>query len=382
MNDRQLRFRVGIFVIVAASVAGAMAFKFGTIGEWLEPTYPIAISFDTAAGLHASTPVKRAGQTIGSVRSIDYDEENGGVLVIVDINRKHQLRSDARAQLNRGLLGDVDLVFIPGRSPQFLPERSRIIGAPPEDPMQIINRMERRMATTLASFEQTSTEWRQVAENMNALMDTNRGQLDDVVENTADALVQFTATMKSADEVFQQTTSLLNDPVYQKNLKETITALPTVVKETRQAIVAARVAVETANRNLKNLEQVTSPLAKHSHSVVVKLNSTLANMESLSSELDDFSKILTRKDGTLQRLASDPQLYRNLNGSAESLAVLLKNMEPMIRDLRIFSDKVARHPELLGVGGALKGSSGLKDPPAPSAPRSRQPIRPARFDAP
>jgi phospholipid/cholesterol/gamma-HCH transport system substrate-binding protein len=34
-----------------------------------------------------------------------------------------------------------------------------------------------------------------------------------------------------------------------------------------------------------------------------------------------------------------------------------------VKDLRIFSDKVARHPELIGVSGALKGSSGLKDPP-------------------
>jgi len=28
----------------------------------------------------------------------------------------------------------------------------------------------------------------------------------------------------------------------------------------------------------------------------------------------------------------------------------------------VFSDKVARHPELIGVSGALRGSSGLKYP--------------------
>ena len=54
--------------------------------------------------------------------------------------------------------------------------------------------------------------------------------------------------------------------------------------------------------------------------------------------------------------------------------VLLKNLEPVIRDLRIFSDKVARHPELLGVGGVLKGSAGVKE-----VPRSAQsPTRPKR----
>jgi phospholipid/cholesterol/gamma-HCH transport system substrate-binding protein len=42
--------------------------------------------------------------------------------------------------------------------------------------------------------------------------------------------------------------------------------------------------------------------------------------------------------------------------------MILRNLEPIMHDLRIFSDKVARHPELIGVSGALRGSSGLKDP--------------------
>ncbi|MCA9147569.1 MAG: hypothetical protein KDB05_32570, partial [Planctomycetales bacterium] len=33
------------------------------------------------------------------------------------------------------------------------------------------------------------------------------------------------------------------------------------------------------------------------------------------------------------------------------------------RDVRIFSDKVARHPELIGVSGALRGSAGIKEVP-------------------
>jgi phospholipid/cholesterol/gamma-HCH transport system substrate-binding protein len=52
----------------------------------------------------------------------------------------------------------------------------------------------------------------------------------------------------------------------------------------------------------------------------------------------------------------------NLDRSAQSAALLLHNLEPIIRDLRVFSDKVARHPELIGVSGVLRGSSGLKYP--------------------
>ncbi len=65
-------------------------------------------------------------------------------------------------------------------------------------------------------------------------------------------------------------------------------------------------------------------------------------------------------EGSLKRFAEDPQLYNNLNRSATSLSLLLRNLEPILADVRVFSDKVARHPELLGVGGAISGSSGLR----------------------
>jgi phospholipid/cholesterol/gamma-HCH transport system substrate-binding protein len=33
----------------------------------------------------------------------------------------------------------------------------------------------------------------------------------------------------------------------------------------------------------------------------------------------------------------------------------------VLRDVEIFSDKIARHPELLGVSGAIRPSSGAKE---------------------
>jgi phospholipid/cholesterol/gamma-HCH transport system substrate-binding protein len=81
----------------------------------------------------------------------------------------------------------------------------------------------------------------------------------------------------------------------------------------------------------------------------------------MMAELNRFTQVATQKDGSLQKFAADPGLYRNMNQSAESLAVVLKNLEPVVRDLRLFSDKIARHPELLGISGAVSPSSGLKD---------------------
>ena len=134
-----------------------------------------------------------------------------------------------------------------------------------------------------------------------------------------------------------------------------------------------RLTAANVDQNMSNLNEVTLPLAKQSRSMVAKLDSTLGNLETVSAELSQFSRLLQKQDGSLQKFMTDPELYRNLNRSASSLAILLKNMEPIVSDLRVFSDKIARHPEVIGVRGALTRSSGLKDPPPREASRNGAP---------
>jgi len=60
---------------------------------------------------------------------------------------------------------------------------------------------------------------------------------------------------------------------------------------------------------------------------------------------------------------TDPSLYRNLNEAADKLNKLLPRVDYILRDVEIFADKIARHPESLGIGGAVHPSSGLKEAP-------------------
>lgn len=368
MSERQLQFRVGLFVLVALVATGVMVFEFGEIRTLWERRYPLTIHFKEAPGVYPGTPVRRNGVPIGNVEAIAFDEEHGGVLVTVEIRERFRLRVDAQPRLVSSLLGDSTIEIQAGRAEKFLAPGSRIKGSAPVDPMQMVQRMEDRVTVSLESFNGAALEWQQVGRSLNGLMETNRGNLDLVIERAAESLHQFSTTMQNANR-------LVGDPRNQENLRNTLEALPEMVTETRQAIAAVRSAVEKADANLQNLQQVTGPLAQRSTSIVTRLDGTLANLEGLSGELKDLVQFVSKQDGTVRRFAADPELYENLNQSASSLAVLLQNMEPIMRDLRIFSDKVARHPELMGVGGAMNPSSGVKDPlPAPS----RQMSLPAR----
>ena len=361
MSDRQLQFRVGLFVLVAFGLIAAMVFQFGEITSLWQKSYQLAVHFESATGVHAGSPVKMSGLTIGEVREVALDESRGGVGVILDIQDRYLLRADAKAILATSLLGDSVIEFTPGKKPERLEPGTLIEGQMPLDPLSIVTRLDSKFSISMASFEQTSAEWRKVAENINGLVDTNRGNLNDVVERAATALHEFTITMQEAKQTLQSTNKVFADPQTQESLRQTLAALPKLANETQQTIALARRTLESAQKNFDNLQDVTDPLAKSAGPMMAKLNRSLSNLDALATELAALSKIAASEDGSLRKLASDPELYRNLNRSAESLSILLNNLEPVIRDVHIFTDKVARHPELLGVSGAIRGSSGVKE---------------------
>ena len=327
--------------------------------------------------MQPGVPVKLNGLDIGAVREVQPNED-GGVLVIVEIKGDITLRRDTQAQLKRTLFGDASIVFSMGVDREPLPPNSKVKGLPAQDPLQIVERLDSKVQQTLTAFEETSREWQQVAKNVNGLVETKQGNLDDVVERAALALEEFTHTMQTAHVALDNANMLLSDPQLQKNLKATMNALPQMVEETRGTIAAARYSIErigvtadTMNVTLDQMNRVTDPLAKATPSIVTKLDSSLGQLDTLLKELTTVAKLVNHGDGTLSKLAGDPQLYDNLNRSAAAMPVVLANLNRIAEDLRVFSDKIARHPEVLGVRGAIQPSSGIKEVDANGEPIQR-----------
>lgn len=386
MNERKLHFWVGLFCLGVMTTISLMVFQFGKLGQLLRPRYAVSIHFNETPGLYSRSPVVMNGITIGSVKEVKLDEQRGGVLVIAEIEEKYRLRKDTEVHFRKSLLGDASLEFTPGLSTEWLEPGALLAGHPPSDPLEIVGEMQTEVTKTLRAFNDTSEEWKQVASNLNRLVDTNEGNLHEVLEQTVVSLNDFSKTMQHASETLLVAKDLLGDQENQANLKKTIAALPRLADETGQTIASLKTTVQTINQaavkidqNMENLTEVTKPLAQHSQGIIIRLDQSLANLQSVTKELDTFVKLANTEDGSLQKLATDPELYDNLNRSAIQLAVLLKNVDPLVKDLQVFSDKIARHPELIGVGGALKGSSGLKNEPEFEQPRDRVTNRPGPF---
>src|SRR5262249_15209384 len=165
MTERQLQFRVGLLVVTAGIVAAGLVFRFGEL-RWLwEKRYTLGGHFERAPGVERGTPVRKNGILIGAVGAGKFEQSRGGGDDGIEIRERFQLRKDSRPALTRSLLGDATLEFTPGKSREILRPGDRIEGAPSEDPLEIIARVEQKTTTTLESFAATSEEWRKVGKN-------------------------------------------------------------------------------------------------------------------------------------------------------------------------------------------------------------------------
>ena len=91
------------------------------------------------------------------------------------------------------------------------------------------------------------------------------------------------------------------------------------------------------------------------------------------TDVQELIRGLSKGDGTLRRFLTDPTFYNNLNDAALMLVKLMPRLDRTLRDVEVFADKIARHPELIGVGGAVSPSGGLKEGPSSTSHYGRPP---------
>ena len=144
------------------------------------------------------------------------------------------------------------------------------------------------------------------------------------------------------------------------NLKRTIADLPELLSDTRATMNTMRTTIDTVDRNMHNLEGLTGPLGERGGVIVNRVDQAVARLDGLLLELTTFSQKLNSGEGSLGQLMRNPDLYQHLNAAACNIEKISRELQPILADARVFSDKIAHHPELLGVRGAIQKSPGTK----------------------
>lgn len=115
-----------------------------------------------------------------------------------------------------------------------------------------------------------------------------------------------------------------------------------------------------------DVKVTTGALAERSPKIVANLETGSDSVIRATTDIRDIIRAVGRSEGTFQQIISNPALYNNINDTASQFNKVMPRLDRITRDLETFADKIARHPESLGVGGVVRPSSGIKDIPSPA----------------
>jgi phospholipid/cholesterol/gamma-HCH transport system substrate-binding protein len=222
---------------------------------------------------------------------------------------------------------------------------------------------------TVPDFKRTGDEIQyaarvigKVGERFDGFLQNNEDKLSKALDRVQDALKRVSDVL--GDENQKNFSALL------KNIRDASDNLDTLAKDTQAFLKEGTTAMKTLNDTIVktdelilNLNKASKPFGERAPSILKNVDESTANLNKTMADLRELLQAVARSEGTVQKLLSDPSLYNNVNDSAEMVARILPRLDRVLRDVEIFSDKLARHPELLGLAGVIRPSSGLKESP-------------------
>lgn len=396
MDDKAYRFGVGVLVLASAVIGIILIFFFGAIPNFLIEHYTVTINFASAPGVEIDTPVRKSGVRIGRVVGVRLQDGDGGVNLTLELEKRYPIKAGEIARIKNGSLitGDAVIEFLPATRTSlvsrfdgvngikdgdlqsdeleianaFLKDQDSLKGGEvASDPLESVLSMQENFSTTLQSIDKAGNEISMLARDVRSLMGTQDGSVQNIFKKTEQTIDNFNQTLDSVE-------AILGDPKLRQALIASIEQFPDVVRKSGEVIeqtkmtlknfekvgTAAESALKNADEALGNVAQITDPLAARAPEATEDVLRTIDNLDALLLDLRRFSARLNSGNGTVARLIEDEQLYVQLVQTLENVEQLTHRLQPIVEDVRVFTDKIARDPRQLGVRGALDSrGSGL-----------------------
>ena len=410
MNEQAIRFRIGIFVLAALILLAVMITLFGGFPNYFRHVDTYTIVFKNAQGVAPGTPVRRSGVRVGEVRSMSLDNNTGNVEVTIQLEPGFNLRMGDRPTIVQGLLGgDSSIAFLappegqkaqaglvePGStldgfsqaSAQTLVQKTSDVMPQAEEAMKevraVFKKLDQMIPLLESTFKEyqeigkaartmipdlkktndelqiTSRQWTKVGERMDVILATNE-------EKITKAVTQIDDTLRRVGQTFSdQNQKYVSDTL--KNVSTSSNRLDSIAKSTEDFLKDSQKMLRQVNNSLlrtdallADMQTSTKAFSERSPAILKNVEESTDKLNHTMADVRELIHAVAQRDGTIQRLLSDPSLYNNINDTATIINRMIPRLNRALADLEIFADKLARHPELIGVGGAVRPSSGIK----------------------
>lgn len=272
-------FKIGFWAIVAIVVMFYGIRYLKGINSFKEGQF-YYLNCDKVDGLAVSSHVKLNGLKVGMVRSMEYDQKNKTVLVLLNLyDTDLKIPTDSRVFVQSELLGTSDVILDMGDATTFFQPWDTIM-AP---------------AATAGLLEKADP----IIEQVNALMpkiDTLISGINVLVNESKmqESLLQINTLTQHLNSTVNQLNQLLrNDvPGIMNNLESATANLDTITTQAKEAdikqlLTSTNETIQTANSLLKQMQSQDGSVGKllNSDEVYEQLNRTIADVDSLINDI-------------------------------------------------------------------------------------------------
>lgn len=366
MDEKATQFRVGLLVLATFVIAGIMAVRFGEV-TGVKRQYTLYIRFRTAPGVTVDTPIEKSGLLIGRVARVSL-LPNNDVVVTAKIDSDRPIRVTEVCKITSGsILGDAKLDFVEGSempSPELYRDGDYLDGVVANNPLtvmesaqsalQVLANLEADVRQALISIQGAGNEVGNAARNLNAVVQNNQDQFQRIVSKAEQA-------MNRVDSAMAAMNSFVVDNDIPNLMVQAIQQVPPLLIDAREAMARLKGVLARTDQNLKNIEKLTGPLGERGPELAQAIEQSADKLDTLLKELLTFSKSLNSRDTTVGKLLNDKELYGKIIRTVNHIEEVSGRLRPIIEDVRVISDKVARDPGRIGAKGLLeRNQSGLK----------------------
>ncbi len=387
MDEQRYRFGVGVLVVASVVVGVILIMFFGSAPNFLASRYKVTVNFPSAPGVATDTPVRKNGVDIGRVKRVDLLEDEGGVDLVLEIDSKYPIRQGELCRIGTGSLitGDSVVQFIAPSADNLMRRFDGVDGTQPDaqlsdvekataaqylkegdyvkggqlapDPLESLVSMQEKFAPTLVAIEQAGNQVGFLARDIRTLLGGGEGQLRQIVQKTEQTMDNFNETLDAIEGVFADERLRASLQVASDRLPRLLDEAEGVLRETKETVNAFEGVGRAAEDAMQNVADFTEPLGREGEKIVGDAVRTLNNLDLLVTDLRQVSARMTSGQGTLNKLLNDDELYYSVQRTVQNVEQLTRRLQPIMDDVRIFSDKVARDPRQLGVAGAINGKA-------------------------
>lgn len=277
------------------AVGGIMLFIFGynflNNSNIFDSSRTFYVKYNQVDGLAPSAPVTINGLQVGKVKSIDFADARGGLLVTFTVESDFQFSSNSMVEIySSGFIGGNNLGIVPdfeagqmarnGDTLQGRIQKGMIDGF-----MDSLDPIQSGLIQTLSKVDT-------LLGNINAVMD----------EDTKNNLRQSVASLNTSMASFRNASANIDRLLSEKEGQLSAT-------------------FENLDRTSANFAQISDSLSQvNIKAMMVDLESTLAKFHALATKIE-------QGEGSVGKLLNDEELYNNLAGASAQLEGLLQDMK-------------------------------------------------------